>query len=144
MAEARLPSLQELVASLSSPNMMARITTIAESLRQPEAYWPLLTTILADGRMAARPRVWAMIAVCQIGGASIRAASAGNYEVIVKIYRDGDVQPACVFRHSGHVSSDDPDSNVSTGEQLGSSILRDSLHTTAECTNTSGVTHPGR
>ena len=65
MTEARMPTLHELVTSLSSPDITVRVTAIGESVRQPDAYRPVLATILADAQLAVRPRVWAMIAVCQ-------------------------------------------------------------------------------
>jgi len=77
-------------------------------------------------------------------GAGLQLSSAGTYEVIVKIYRDGDDQPTCVARHFGSVSSDDPESNASTGEHIGNQILSDSLRATTECPSTQVVRHSGR
>jgi hypothetical protein len=94
----------------------------------------------ADLREAGR----AVAPLTSIVGAGLQAASAGKYEVIVNIYREGDVQPTCVMRHSGSVSSDDPDSDASTGEHLGSLILLDSLRPKADCTSPKGGGHSGR
>jgi HEAT repeat protein len=66
MTEARVPTLQDLVTSLSSPDLMVRVAAIGESVRQPDAYRPVFAAILADVRLPVRPRVWTMIAVCQI------------------------------------------------------------------------------
>jgi hypothetical protein len=66
-------------------------------------------------------------------GAAIQGAGEGTYKVIVKIYREGDAEPVCVREHSGGFNPDDAAEDVSTGEDLGSTILSDSLRETATC-----------
>ena len=66
-------------------------------------------------------------------GAAIQIVGAGKYQVIVKIYREGDTEPRCVREHSGGVDPDDAAEDVSTGETLGGVILKDALRETATC-----------
>jgi hypothetical protein len=69
-------------------------------------------------------------------GAALSAGGAGQYEVVTKIYREGDVNPACEKTHSGSVDPDDAQAVVNTGELIGSSILQDALRDTNECSDT--------
>jgi len=66
-------------------------------------------------------------------GGVMQLAGRGDYEVIVKIFRDGDSEPVCVRRHFGMVDPDDAGATVSAGERVGSAILSDALRDTPEC-----------
>jgi len=64
---ATVPNSRDLVAALSAPDVMVRVAAIGDIVREPEAARPVLATIVADSALPPRPRVWAMIAICQIG-----------------------------------------------------------------------------
>jgi HEAT repeat protein len=63
----RLPDPRELVAALSSADIMVRVEAIADFVRRPDGLRPALAAILVDAALPLRPRVWAMIALCQMG-----------------------------------------------------------------------------
>ena len=66
-------------------------------------------------------------------GAGLQAGASGEYEVDVKIYREGDAQPACIRKHTGVVDTDDAASDESAGESIGGRILSDALRATSDC-----------
>ena len=66
-------------------------------------------------------------------GAGLQGAGEGDYEVIAKIYREGDAEPVCVHEHSGRVDPDDAAATVGVGDRVGSSILNEVLRETADC-----------
>lgn len=78
-------------------------------------------------------------------GAALQAAGEGDYEVLVSIYREGDTTPTCVHKHAGRVNPDDADATARAGSTVGSSILREALRETADCSMPPGATsHVGR
>lgn len=68
-----------------------------------------------------------------IVGAMVQSAGAGEFEVVSKIYREGDAEPVCVHKHSGSVDPDDAGATVGVGDSVGSSILSEALRETADC-----------
>lgn len=65
----------ELVEALNAPGISARVDAIEKLARQPDDARPKLAAILVDVRSGTRARIWAMIALCQVGG------DAGNVAV---------------------------------------------------------------
>ncbi len=66
-------------------------------------------------------------------GAAIEEAAAGEYQVVVKIFREGDAYPVCVRKDSGSVDSSDAQGDVSLGETIGKWVLTVALRDTTEC-----------
>lgn len=66
-------------------------------------------------------------------GAAMQYAGYGQYEVTVRIFREGDVQPICARTHAGMVNPADAGDAVSTGEILGKWVLSDALRDEPKC-----------
>jgi hypothetical protein len=60
--------------------------------------------------------------------------TAGGYEVVSRVYRDGDTKPSCEYRYKGSIFGNDEAASSSQGESVGSSILSDALRDSATCT----------
>ena len=56
-----------LAAALSSPDIFARIETIAALVQDPNGSRPALVAVTNDPTIDVVARLWAMIAICQIG-----------------------------------------------------------------------------
>jgi HEAT repeat protein len=57
----------DLVSALNSPEIGVRVDTIEKLARQPIDARPKLAAILVEPTCGIRARVWAMIALCQVG-----------------------------------------------------------------------------
>jgi HEAT repeat protein len=57
----------DLLSALNSPEIGVRVDTIEELARQPGDARPKLAAILVDPTAGIRARIWAMIALCQVG-----------------------------------------------------------------------------
>ncbi|HTQ03457.1 MAG TPA: hypothetical protein VMI54_06355 [Polyangiaceae bacterium] len=94
----------------------------------------------ADLRAAGR----GLAAASGIVGVVMQSAGAGEIEMTVKIFREGDTAPACVRKHTGSADPDDPSSTVSAGEGLGSTVLSDALTETKTCHDVDAQGNPRR
>jgi HEAT repeat protein len=57
----------DLATALASPDILARIDTVAEIVQAPDTFRSALVSITADPRSQLVARLWAMIAISQIG-----------------------------------------------------------------------------
>ena len=61
------------------------------------------------------------------GGTLVAWAMAGRYDVVCRIYRDGETQPAFVERYRGRIAGTDAEASVDKGESVGEAIVADAL-----------------